>query len=145
MMNNYKDLKWVKLLKPELIPEELIKEVRRRTFEPEDFYEIQHLNVDNPSNLLYVIVDKEKVIKGFIWAQMNAIDESLFVNTYSIDKEYWFDGHAIDFAVAFLKELKDKIKAKRVFWLSTNPKYFMKKGFKPSKNVLMEYVEDKGE
>lgn len=140
--NSIDALSFVKLKIPRLIPIDLIESVKGRTFTPEQFYKYQESQMDNPFNFLYVLVDEMKKIHGYLWAEVNILDSSLFVNTFSISKEYWGKGQAIPRVIEFLRELKGKIKAPRVFWISTNERFFLKHGFKRSKNVLMEYNLD---
>lgn len=135
-------LSFVKLKIPRLIPIDLIESVKGRTFSPEQFYKYQECQVDNPYNHLFVMVDSAKKIHAYLWAEVNILDSSLFVNTFSISKEYWGKGEAIPRVVQFLRILKEKTKAPRVFWLTTNEKFFVKHNFKRSKNVLMEYNLD---
>jgi hypothetical protein len=139
MDQDINSLSFVKLKIPKLIPYELIEAVKGRTFTPEQFYSYQEQVVNNPYNLLYALIDEKKKIHGFLWGEMNLLDGSLFVNTFSISKEYWGKGKAIPKVTEFLRELKETTKCPRVFWLTTNEKFFLKHGFKKSKNVLMEY------
>lgn len=135
------DLEFLALKIPTLIPVELIESVKGRTFTPEQFYKYQTAQVknENPSNFLFALIDKEKKIQGFLWCEVNALDGSLFVNTFSISKKFWHKGKAIPKVVGFLKALKKKVKAPRVFWCTTNEQFFLKQGFKRSKVALMEY------
>lgn len=132
-------LEFVKLKIPRLIPINLIESVKGRTFTPEQFYHYQEMQIDNPYNFLYVLVDESRKIHGYLWAESNILDGSLFINTFSITKEFWGKGKAINKVIDFLRSFKDKLKATRVFWVTTNEKFFLKQGFKSSKNVLMEY------
>lgn len=132
-------LEFVRLKIPRLIPVSLIDAVKGRTFTSEQFLLYQEQQVDNPGNFLYALIDENKKIHGYLWAEMNALDGTLFVNTFSIDKEYWGKGAGIRKAVEFLENLKSKTKAPKVFWITTNEKFFCKHGFKKSKNCLMEY------
>jgi hypothetical protein len=136
------DLEFVRLKLPRLIPLDLIESVKGRTFTPDQFYHYQERQIDNPFNYLYALIDAEKKIHGYLWAESNLLDGSLFVNTFSIDKEYWGKGKAIPKSIEFLRKLKEKSKAPRVFWITTNEKFFLKHGFKRSKNILMEYNLD---
>jgi N-acetylglutamate synthase-like GNAT family acetyltransferase len=133
------NLTFVRLRLPKLIPKELIEEVKGRTFTPEQFYIYQDQQIDNPYNFLFALIDEDKKIQGYLWAEINILDGSLFVNTFSIRKKFWGKGKAIPMVIKFLEELKQKTKAPRVFWITTNEKFFVKHGFKRSKNVLMEY------
>ena len=136
------DLKFVKLKIPNLIPKELIEEVKGRTFSPDQFIAYQETQKDNPNNHLFVLINSDKKIQGYLWAETNLLDKSLFINTFSVNKQYWGKGEAIKCVIPFLVELKKKTKAPHVFWITTNVKFFEKKGFKRSKNVLMEYQEE---
>lgn len=136
---NLDELEFIKLKIPRLIPLQLIEAVKGRTFTPEQFYHYQEIQIDNPYNYLYVLVDPNKRIHGYLWAESNILDGSLFVNTFSISKEYWGKGKAVPKAIEFVRYLRDKIKSPQVFWITTNEKFFQKHGFKRSKNVLMEY------
>lgn len=134
-------LEFLKLKFPRLIPVELIENVKGKTFTAEQFYKYQEDQVkyNNPGNLLYALIDPEKKIHGYLWAEISQLDGSMFVNTFSIDKEYWFKGKAIPKVTQFLDGLKTKHGCPRIFWITTNEKFFLKHGFKRSKNVLMEY------
>lgn len=136
---NVSRLEFVRLKIPRLIPIELIEAVKGRTFTPQQFIEYQEEQVSNPGNFLYALIDNEKKIQGYLWAELNRLDGSLFVNTFSICKGYWGKGLGIRKAIDFLETLKKKTKAPRVFWITNNEKFFAKQGFKRSKNCLMEY------
>ena len=136
------NLEFVRLKIPKLIPRELIEEVKGRTFTPEQFYQYQEGQIDNPYNFLFAVIDSDKKIQGYLWAEMNILDNSLFVNTFSVNKKWWGKGKAISLVVKFLGKLKEKTKSPRVFWVTTNEKFFLKHGFKRSKNCLMEYNID---
>lgn len=136
------ELTFVKLKLPRLIPYDLIDSVKGRTFTPEQFYDYQENQIDNPYNFLYALVDESRKIHGYLWAEVNILDKSLFVNTFSISKEYWGKGKAIEKVMEFLRTIVAKTKSPRVFWITTNEKFFLKNGFRRSKNVLMEYNLD---
>ena len=139
---DFEDLEFVKIRIPQnvrFIPKSLIESVKGQLYTPEQFYTYQEKQVDNPYNLLYVLLGKDKNVWGYLWAELSQFDGSLFVNTFSIDKKYWFKGKALPKVIEFLDNLKSKHKSPRVFWITTNDSFFVKHGFKRSKNVLMEY------
>lgn len=137
-----KQLQFVKLKIPRLIPRELIESVKGRTFSVDSFYEFQEAQADSPYNFLYVLIDNHKKIHGYLWAEQSMLDGSLFVNTFSITKDYWGKGKGVRLAIDFLKNLQDCKRFPRIFWITTNSRFFSKQGFRPSKQVLMEYVFD---
>jgi len=139
---DFEDLEFVKIRIPQnvrFIPKSLIESVKGNLYTPEQFYKYQEKQIDNPCNLLYVLLGKDKNVWGYLWAELSQFDNGLFVNTFSIDKKYWFKGKALPKVIAFLDTLKSKHKCPRVFWITTNDSFFVKHGFKRSKNVLMEY------
>lgn len=138
-MTTLDDLSFVRLRLARCIPRSLIESVKGRTFTPEQFFTYQDQNHSNPNNFLYALIDPERRIHGYLWAERNALDGALFVNTYSVEKQYWGNGEAIPKAINFLAGLKESTGAQRVFWMTTNKKYFERHGFVTSKNVLMEY------
>jgi len=142
-MANIDDLEFVRLFLPRLIPVELIENVKGRTFTPEQFYDYQEDQRNNPQNYLYALVDNQKKIHGYLWAESNSLDGSLFVNTFSVSKKYWGKGAAIERVTNFLHQLTDRLNPPKVFWVTTNEKFFLKHGFKRSKNILMEYNVNK--
>jgi hypothetical protein len=143
------DLRFHRLFFPRMIPEYLIEQVKGRSFTTEEFYkELEEINEyeyqagllqDNPSNFLISLVDPNNAIVGYIWAFKNTLDSSLFVNTLSVDKRYWGKGEIIPKAIDVISLIVKKYHCKKTFWMSTNPKYYEKFGFKRSKNVTMEY------
>lgn len=144
------DLKFSRLFFPREIPIHLIEQVKGRNFTAEQFYshleDIQAYEFqegilqDNPSSLVYVLSDPEKTIVGYLWMYKSSFDQSLFVNTLSVDKRYWGRGEAIQKAVGLMSEVTKKYNCTKTLWMSTNPKYYEKFGFKRSKNVAMEYI-----
>lgn len=141
----FDDYDFVKLMFPRLIPKTLLENIKGCSFTPEAFYDYQEsqVNKGNPNNLLYALVNKEKKIHGFLWCDVNAIDNSLCVNTLSVDKHLWHKGKIMPKICSFLSEIKKARGCPKVYWMTTNDKFFSKHGFKRSKNVLMEYNEDK--
>lgn len=144
------DLSFYRLFFPREIPIHLIEQVKGRTFSAEDFYkhleEIQAYEYqegilqDNPSSLVFALAEPTKSIVGYIWMYRSSFDNSIFVNNFSVDKKYWGHGEAIQKAVALLSEVTKKYKCDKTLWMTTNPKYYEKFGFKRSKNVAMEYI-----
>jgi hypothetical protein len=132
-------LEFVRLKIPRLIPIALIEAVKGRTFTPEQFIKYQEQQIDNPGNFLYALIDSDKKIQGYLWAELNMLDNTLFISTFSIAKSFWGKGAGIQKAIEFVATLKKKTKSPRVLWCSTNEKFFIKHGFRRAKQVLMEY------
>lgn len=140
-----KELEFARLKIPRLIPFQLIDSVKGRTFTPEQFYRYQESQIDNPGNFLYALIDKAKKIQGYLWAENNVLDGTLFVNTFSISKEFWGKGEAMKIAINFIDDLSHRLKSPKVLWCTSNEKFFRKHGFKASKIILMEYNKENTE
>jgi|ERR1700678_186277 len=125
---------------PRLIPKELIEAVKFRGFDSERFYAYQEAHLGDLSNFLIALYDKTKKIKGYLWAAIDESDGALFVNTFSVCKEYWGKGKAVEKAIEILKGLCEKLDPPSVRWITTNDRFFAKHGFKRSKEVIMEYT-----
>jgi len=146
---NASDLRWVRVFTPTHIPKSLVEQVKDRDYEVEDFYKYQELHclrqtsegpTLNPLNHLYVLVDKENLTKGFVWFTIDTLGKDIYIHTFSMDKEYWFSGKAVEKLATFIKDFKKKADLKKVYWITNYPKHSMRHGFKRSKSVLMEYT-----
>jgi len=140
-------LQFIRSMIPEnvyLIPRQLIESVKGQLYTPDQFYkyQIEQAKIQSPYNLLYLLATPQREVVGYLWAELSQFDHSLFVNTFSISKDYWFKGQAIPLVVEFLELIKEKYTSPRVFWITVNPKFFEKHGFRRSKNVLMEYADN---
>lgn len=134
------DLTFQRLKIPTLIRRDLIEAVKGLDFTPEGFYKYQEENVNNPRNHLYALIDTASKIHGFLWAEQSGHNNSLFINTFSVDKKYWHKGKFIEERFApFILGLRDKLKASSISLATTNKKFFKKYGFKESKTCLMTY------
>lgn len=144
-------LRFQRLFFPREIPEYLILQVKGRKYTPKQFYEhIEKINtyeyceeiiLTHPSNFLYSILDLDNAIVGYLWMYRDEFENTLFVNTLSIDKKYWGKGEMIFKTIEFLKELVKKYEIEQTLWMTTNAKFYEKFGFKRSKNVTMEHSE----
>jgi N-acetylglutamate synthase-like GNAT family acetyltransferase len=151
MSDKFKDLRWVRVFSPIHIPKSLVEQVKDRDYSVEDFYKYHELNclvhgkegpTLNPFHHLYVIVDKENMVKGFFWFVIDALSKDVFINTFSMDPEYWENGKAMKLVIDYMKEILKKLKLKKVYWFTRYPKHSERHGFKISKNILMEYTEE---
>ena len=138
------ELEFVRIKNKELIriiPKELIESIKLSDFTPEQFYKFQEDQIENSLNLLYALIDKERKVRGFLWAHKNLINDVIFINNFSIDKMYWGKGKGMNLAIEFIGKLRKQYNAPKVCWATPNERFFLKHGFKRSKNVLMEYQE----
>lgn len=150
MNDTIEDLKWVRIFTPIHIPKYLVEQVRDRDYTVDDFYTFQEgaclkQSADgprlNPLNHLYVLTNTDNLTKGFVWFTVDCLSKDIFINTFSMDKEYWNQGKAVEKLVSFIKEIRQKASLNKVYWVTNYPKHSQRYGFKRSKSVLMEYSE----
>ena len=148
--NDFKELRWVRVFTPIHIPKYLVEQVKHRDYAVEDFYTYQEeICIDestgdlNPFNHLYVIVNGENIVVGFLWFCVDPLTKDIAVQIFSMDSKYWNKGQAMEFAAEHLKKIRRKAKLKKIYWVTRYPKHSEKHGFKRSKHILMEYDEDK--
>lgn len=132
-------MKWIRIYEPSLIPQDYVERVKGRDYSVREFYEFQDFNRNNPCNMLFGYVDDDKQVKGYLWAQINALDSTMFINTLSVDKQFWGNGQAVDEAITFLDKVQERTQARKVIWCTVNKRFFLSKGFKSCKIWLMEY------
>ena len=144
------ELRWVRLFDAIHVPKYLVEQVRDRDYSVEDFYRYQSLNILietkngptlNPLHHLYVLVNPDNQIVGYLWFTISPLSKDLLINTYSVDKEYWCKGKAVKRLADHVKEIVKKLKIPKVYWLTNYPKHSERHGFKRSKTILMEYSE----
>ena len=154
------ELRWIRVFTPIHIPKKLIEQVRDRDYSVEDFYQYHEINcltdnlgcpTLNPLSHLYILADKENIIRGFLWFTVDVLSKDLCIHTYSVEKTYWQPGKAVQKVVELLKEIKNKANLNKVYWITNYPKHSKRYGFKESKSILMEYsgeeeqlLEEKG-
>jgi len=106
----------------------------------------QLIRIPNPIVCIASLHDIARQIKGFLWAEIDIIERHIFVQAYSVDKEYQSNNGAVEkrmvkylFDLPIPDEFKTKIKM-----ATLQPKVFEEKfGWKRSNKVLME-IENVG-
>jgi len=150
-MSKMDDLNWIRVFTPTHIPNYLVEQIKKRDYEVEDFYKFHSVaclrNTKegmtlNPFSHLYVLANKDHFTKGFLWLTIDVLSKDIVIQTYSVDKEYWKAGGAVQKLCDFVKEMRRKAKLKKVYWITDYPLHSKKHGFKSSKSVLMEYSEE---
>lgn len=150
-ISSLEDLTFVRVFDPVHIPTYLVEQVKQRLYGVDKFYEYQALVCLfqtqegpklNPGNLLYVLInEKLKQVKGFLWMAIDFLTQSLIVNNFSIDKEYWNRGEATYLLEKKAKKVMKDLSLKRIVWITNAPKFCEARGFKKSKDSVMIYEE----
>lgn len=145
------ELKWVRVFTPMHIPRYLVEQIKKKDYTIEDFYKFHDANTLRPSptgptlnplSHLYVLADPEYQTKGFVWMTVDPLSKDIVIQTYSVDKEYWKGGGAVDKLCEHVKDIRRKAHLNKIYWITDYPRHSQRHGFKQSKSVLMEFVED---
>lgn len=145
---DFRDLKWIRVFTPVHIPKYLVEQIRDRDYSVEDFYKFQEMCCVrmtnngpslNPLNHLHILANDENTTKGFVWFTIDELSKDIFINTFSMDKEYWNKGYAVEKLSDFVKEIREKANLNKIYWVTNYEKHSMRYGFKRSKSILMEY------
>lgn len=147
-------MKFVRIFSGDLIPKILVEDNKDRNYSVEDFfsmidsYLVSINGKPNDTEQLYLIVDDvENIIVGYLWYSINMLEKEIYLNTISILKERRDTGKVLDWAFEELQKAFKKINGglKCVRTCSTRQEWHKKRGFVPSKNVLLEYDLTEGE
>lgn len=148
---DFDSLRFIRVFTPVHIPKELIEQVRDRSYDVDDWYKYQEAICVrqtpsgpqlNPMSMLYVIADERNKVIGMLWCEVAPLDKVLVVQTFSMDKRYWLRGKAVGLLAKKAKEIAKECKLKSITWLTNYPKHSERYGFKRSRSVLMEYMEE---
>lgn len=148
---DFSKLTFMRVFTPDHIPMDLVKQIKEKHFEPNDFYDyLRSCCVTqssegiklNPFCHLYVIADENKRVVGFVWFEFDILEKSINLQVFSMDAKYWNKGKAVGMLTEFMKKELKKSKMKCVYWHTKYPKHSERNGFKRSKNILMEYREE---
>ena len=141
----FKDLTFVRLLAPSLIPRNLLGKVPCARWDVEDFIRYADDMARAWTTRFYAMMSPNNEIKGFIWFTYNPLTQEIMVDTYAVDDEYTKPpGAATEGTLEFLrgwisrkKEAGVAIKDK-ILWATTKPEGFEALGAERTGHVVME-------
>lgn len=149
-MSKMDDLRWVRAWNSSTIPHYLIEQIKKRDYTVENFMKYMDSicpnktpggSPFNPYQHLYAMATPDNLTKGVLWFSIDPLTNDIFIQTYSVDKEYWKEGGAVEKCVKWIKEIRKKANLKKVYWITDYEKHSKKHGFKRSRGILMEYNE----
>lgn len=120
-----------------LIPRRLMDQVKSQELNIDLVYSAGGVITSNPFTLLYAIADKENQIVGVFWATVAPIENTVWGQILSVDRDRQ-DKSIVPSAINFLKKIRDELGLKRVKCVTTRPRALGKYGMKRSRNVIME-------
>lgn len=101
----------------------------------------------NPSNLLFTLIDDENIIKGFLWATVNSLENNLLVVAFTVDKQCQGDWHkkVSEFLLDYIeKNSQGRVKSELVA-LTSRPKAYERAGWKRHEKVYIKFERAKDE
>ncbi len=139
-VKNLDNLKFIRCLNPKIIPRHLIDQIKEKDYTTDWFYKFSYEEINNPKVFIHILVDKNelnKKIYGFLWAEFECMTNSIFIHSFSVEKELWHIGKTLNVLSNHLRSIKEKLNCK-VRWLSNRPKLFERMGFHKTKTVMFE-------
>jgi hypothetical protein len=105
--------------------------------------------VFNPVIFIVVMVDKENIIKGFFWAEIDLIEKHIIVRALSLSKEYQSPNGAVEnkvmdyiFSIPDSPMFQNTGLSKKAVMLTSRPKAYERFRFKRSKKIYMEIKDE---
>lgn len=131
------ELKFIRVFDMNLIPRKLMQQVKNQDLNVDLLYSAGEQITGNPFSLLYAIADKESRIVGALWATVAPLENTIWVQILSVDKDYQ-NKSIIPGAMDFVKRVRDELSVKLVKCVTTRPRALEKYGMKRSRNIIME-------
>lgn len=136
--HSFSELKPVKIYDFRIIPRYLFEQVKGGNWNFENILGLNDAINATPFNFLFVFVDEENIIKGFLWGALNPVTLVFDAFIYSVDKKYQ-QGDALECIKGFLTNFMNDLGIKHTQFTTTRPKALEKAGFVRSKLTLMEF------
>lgn len=104
-------LKWIQTYDFNLIPKKLFDQINYDHFRVDLLCEYSNnvFGPDNLFNMLYVFVDEEGIIQGFIWCYANIFMNAIIVNMLSVDKKYQGSHKLVPIVIKKLDEVAKRL------------------------------------
>ena len=116
-----------------MIPRKLFDGIKDNNYDIDMLYKMvgQYLS---PTSFMFLLVDEESQIKGFLWFYFNLLNKKAQVNILTVHSEYQ-GSKAIQKTAEFIKSMGKDI---TIEIMTSRPKAFEKAGFKKSETFILE-------
>lgn len=131
------ELRYIKINDIHLIPQYLLEQVKGAEWAAEDLYRLWPL-YDNPFNLLYALADGEHLVKGVLWCTVNPLKKTLFINVFSVDRQYQGRGILGKSFAPFVRKIRQQLGLKTCTGITTRPRAFARLGGHCQQQMIME-------
>jgi hypothetical protein len=133
----FNNLKFIRIFDLNLIPRDLIEQVKNTELNTDLLYQIGDNVTSSPFTLLYAISNEESGVVGVLWASVAVIEDTLWGQMASVRKEYQ-DGTIIPAMMDFLQKIRGELGLGHLKCITTRPRALERYGWKRSKNIIME-------
>jgi len=120
----FEDLKFVRLTEPgqfNLIPRYLFEQVKDEDLIIDRVYQYGPHSLAHPFTFFHVLVEKDTaLIKGFLWAEIDVYTNILFVNIFSVDREYQGDD-ALKITLDFAEKIQEEQQLTKIQMITPRP------------------------
>ncbi len=133
-----RELRFIPTFDFQLIPRYLFEQIKTEGgWNIDRLYNYGQEVAKNPCTILFSMVDSDFHIKGFVWAALNPLRETIGVLAVSVDKEYQDRGEPLRYVGEFLNQIKEATGFKLIEWVTSKPHAFERLGAKRTKQVVM--------
>lgn len=137
-VNRFKELRSIRIFDFHIIPKYLFEQIKGANWTTEALLQLNDPIHSSPFSFLFVFVDSENIIKGFLWGSLNPASLIFEAFAFSMDKEYWNAG-SLAGVKEFLANLIKDLGIKKVTFTTTRPRAMEKAGFVRDKAILMKF------
>lgn len=109
-------LRWIKITDLYLIPDEFFTKFKDKGYKIDLLYKYNDTLFKDNTNILFVLVDKEHKVRGFIYATINILTNSLSIIMCEIEKK--FEKQEIEVMKGNLEEVKKELKLSQIEWVT---------------------------
>ena len=154
-----KELNFVRLTHAcyaDLVPRSLIDQAKDKNFTTERFFTLLPFLLADETNIIGLFVNKENIVKGFLYTKINIFNGQFAAVILSMDKEYQGSGGKIsEYATEVIRsipkmpEVKNMLKKLKLELLpmiqasTTHPEVYERRGWKRTRSVTMELPLEK--
>lgn len=109
-------LKWIRITDLYLIPNELFTKFKEKGYKIDLLHKYNDGLFKDGLNILFVLVDKNHKIRGFVYSTINILQNTLSIIMCEIEKE--FEKYELEVMKTNLEKVKKELKLSQVNWLT---------------------------
>lgn len=139
-MTNDADQCFFRKIAADDIPIELIEQIKTSDWTPERYLDFLRVVENSPLQFIFGIFRGVDLL-GYVWCEANLLEMTLFIDTISIKKQFKLDKKVSNEIIRLLKFFLKESGLRKIRFLTDRPDFFLRNGFKKSKQLLLELEE----